>query len=143
MNGNIHISPGWLAMKSNLCSSVWKLISGVTCAMWSMKFPTDLPYFIIWNIISLSYEPSLSKGKKSNILALKFENFSTSFKELFLSRRLILPKNGRKHPVLLIHAPEISLFHILPFVTCFQLLIVITNMFLSFIFESIQILGIK
>lgn len=47
--------------------------------MWSTKFPPDLSYFIILNIIFLSYEPSLSKRKKSNILALKFENFSTSF----------------------------------------------------------------
>lgn len=56
--------------------------------MWSTKFPTDLPYFIILNIIFLSYEPSLSKGKKSNILALKFEYFSTSFQRTLLIKKI-------------------------------------------------------
>lgn len=56
--------------------------------MWSMKFPPDLPYFIILNIIFLSYEPSLSKGKKSNISALKFEYFSTSFQRALLIKKI-------------------------------------------------------
>lgn len=56
--------------------------------MWSTKFPPDLPYFIILNIILLSYEPSLSKGKKSNILALKFEYFSTSFQRALLIKKI-------------------------------------------------------
>lgn len=56
--------------------------------MWSTKFPPDLLYFIILNIIFLSYEPSLSKGKKSNILALKFEYFSTSFQRALLIKKI-------------------------------------------------------